>query len=169
MECRAIEGEKIMGMCQGCGEVFSALVMKDGYCQNCKPEYFTESDMGRMENIDNPKNQPVDEEVQQRIQEDKKRLMKKFQILGLIILIGVGIYAYIVLTKPSDKLVKNIAAQYNIGFMGMKPFVQDIHIIKNYEKDGKLHYILQVDKMVCDMPMLKVNSKWIATGINCQR
>ena len=28
-----------MGMCRGCGEVFSAIEMKDGYCKSCAPKY----------------------------------------------------------------------------------------------------------------------------------
>lgn len=41
-----------MGMCKGCGTVFSALIMKNGYCQNCKPEWFEEVEEGYEEKIE---------------------------------------------------------------------------------------------------------------------
>lgn len=41
-----------MGMCKDCGVVYSALTMKDGYCRDCKPEWF-EKEMTKDENISN--------------------------------------------------------------------------------------------------------------------
>jgi hypothetical protein len=38
-----------MGMCKSCGVVYSALIMKDGYCKDCKPELFTEEEKIQIE------------------------------------------------------------------------------------------------------------------------
>ena len=40
-----------MGMCKGCKVVYSALIMKDGYCKNCKPEWFNENGEPTKENV----------------------------------------------------------------------------------------------------------------------
>lgn len=32
-----------MGMCKGCGEVFGAIEMKDGYCKDCWPKFVKEN------------------------------------------------------------------------------------------------------------------------------
>lgn len=32
-----------MVMCKGCKTVYSALIMNDGYCKDCKPELFNEN------------------------------------------------------------------------------------------------------------------------------
>ena len=34
-----------MGMCKGCKTVYSALIMNDGYCKDCKPELFSEMEI----------------------------------------------------------------------------------------------------------------------------
>jgi len=64
---------------------------------------------------------------------------------------------------PSDNIVKNIAAQYNIS--GAK--ASDIKIVKSYDKDGKTVMVLQIKNMVCEMPMLEIDGQWNATGIHC--
>ena len=151
-----------MGMCKGCGVVYSALIMKDGYCQECKPELF----------IDTPEMQEELRKLKEQ-ENDKKILNKKMNtryiIIGVIMIICGLIIAYIQFTKPSDNVVKQIAAKYNIGPFGLNPSITDIEIIKNYEKDGKIYYVISYDKKVCEMPMLKVNSEWKALGITCTR
>ncbi|OCL97684.1 hypothetical protein AAX29_01837 [Aliarcobacter thereius] len=42
-----------MGMCQGCKVVYSALIMKDGYCKDCKPEWFDTKGEPTKENVNN--------------------------------------------------------------------------------------------------------------------
>lgn len=43
----------------------------------------------------------------------------------------------------------------------------DIKIVKSFEKDGKLVYILQIKGMICEMPMIEIDKQWNATGIKC--
>ncbi len=40
--------------------------------------------------------------------------------------------------------------------------------IKNYEKDGRTHVIIQVNNKICDMPLLKTSSGWTANGVSCK-
>jgi predicted metallopeptidase len=86
-------------------------------------------------------------------------------------LILIGIVATIIIyvvyqnsLKPSDKIVKNIADQYNINYSELS----DIEIIKSYEDKGKIVYILNIKKSICEMPMIQINKEWFATGISCQ-
>jgi len=64
---------------------------------------------------------------------------------------------------PSDSIVKNIAAQYNV--MGAKE--SDIKIVKSYDKDGKTVMVLKIKNFVCEMPMLEIDGQWTATGMHC--
>uniref|UniRef100_UPI004047E275 hypothetical protein n=1 Tax=Aliarcobacter sp. TaxID=2321116 RepID=UPI004047E275 len=91
-------------------------------------------------------------------------LVNKFLVL-------VGIVGAIILyvlyqnsLKPSDKIVKNIAVKYNINYSKLS----DIEIIKSYEDKGKIVYILNIKKSICEMPMIQINKEWVATGISCQ-
>ena len=43
----------------------------------------------------------------------------------------------------------------------------DIKIVKSFEKDGKLVYILQIKGMICEMPMIEIDKQWNATGMKC--
>ena len=38
-----------MVMCKGCKTVYSALIMNDGYCKDCKPELFNENEKKKKE------------------------------------------------------------------------------------------------------------------------
>ncbi|WP_151952189.1 hypothetical protein [Aliarcobacter butzleri] len=40
--------------------------------------------------------------------------------------------------------------------------------IKNYEKDGRTHVIIQVNNKICDMPLLKTSTGWTANGVSCK-
>ncbi|WP_323588120.1 hypothetical protein [Aliarcobacter butzleri] len=62
-----------MGMCKGCGVVYSALVMKDGYCRDCKPMWFDESGEPIKGAVS------IDDNV-----ENKKQETKDNQTLGII-------------------------------------------------------------------------------------
>ena len=43
----------------------------------------------------------------------------------------------------------------------------DIKIVKSFEKDGKLVYILQIKGMICEMPMIEIDKQWNAIGMKC--
>ena len=40
-------------------------------------------------------------------------------------------------------------------------------IVKSFEKDGKLVYILQIKGMICEMPMIEIDKQWNAIGMKC--
>ena len=60
---------------------------------------------------------------------------------------------------PDDKVVKNIAYQYNIK----SAQESDIKIVK-----GKTVFILEIKGSICEMPMIEINKNWSATGISCR-
>jgi outer membrane biogenesis lipoprotein LolB len=63
-----------------------------------------------------------------------------------------------------DKVVKNIAYQYNIK----SAQESDIKIVKSYEDKGKTVFILEIKGSICEMPMIEINKNWTATGISCR-
>ena len=65
---------------------------------------------------------------------------------------------------PDEKVVKNIAYQYNIK----SAQESDIKIVKSYEDKGKTVFILEINGSVCEMPMIDINKNWTATGISCR-
>ena len=48
-----------------------------------------------------------------------------------------------------------------------KHLENDIKIVKSFEKDGKIVYILQIKGMICEMPMIEIDKQWNSTGIKC--
>ena len=88
--------------------------------------------------------------------------MKDLKILLSTILIGAAFIGCS--STPDDKTVKSLAALYNIK----SAQENDIKIVKSFEKDGKLVYILQIKGMICEMPMIEINKNWSATGISCR-
>lgn len=92
-------------------------------------------------------------------------MMNKFLIVVALIGAGIGYFAYDASTKPTDKIVKEIANKYRINYSK----VSDIKIIKSYEDRGKLVYILNIKNSICEMPMIEVDKDWAATGIDCKR
>ncbi|WP_198304208.1 hypothetical protein [Arcobacter vandammei] len=66
-------------------------------------------------------------------------------------------------SEPDEKTVKAIAAKYNVK----SAQESDIKIVKSFEKDGKIVYILQIKGMICEMPMIEIDKQWNATGIKC--
>lgn len=155
-----------MGMCKECGVVYSALVMKDGYCSGCKPEIFNKEEF---ENIERQKKEGVDlEETKEEIKVETKKGNYNFYI-GLAV--AIGILTYFVssaLSLPSDKIVKNIASQYGVSSYGSRTKASKIDIIDHYKKEGKVVYILGIEKLICEMPMLEVKGKWTSLGMNCK-
>ena len=93
--------------------------------------------------------------------------MKLVNVL-LIGVIGLGVIVWYFVSeansKPSDKIVKNIANYYRINYSD----ISDIKIVKSYEDKGKIVYILNIKRSICEMPMIKIDEEWIATGISCQ-
>lgn len=65
---------------------------------------------------------------------------------------------------PDDKVVKNIAYQYNINSANES----DIKIVKSYEDKGKTVFILEIKGSICEMPMIEINKNWSSTGISCR-
>ena len=75
-----------MGMCKGCGVVYSALIMKDGYCKDCKPELFSEMEINQIDN---------NGMVEIQYNEVEKPKMNKNLILSLLV-IGISLSAYFI-------------------------------------------------------------------------
>lgn len=130
-----------MGMCKGCGVVYSALIMKDGYCKDCKPELFSEMEINQIDN---------NGMVEIQYNEVEKPKMNKNLMLSLLV-IGISLSAYFIydfLTTPSSSVVKELASNYT--FIGEK-----FKILKSYEDKGKLVYVLEIYNSVCEMPVIK--------------
>ncbi|WWW12485.1 hypothetical protein V7P26_03710 [Arcobacter cryaerophilus gv. pseudocryaerophilus] len=87
--------------------------------------------------------------------------MKNLKILLSTILIGTAFIGCS--STPDEKTVKSLVALYNIK----SAKENDIKIVKSFEKDGKLVYILQIKGMICEMPMIEIDKQWNATGIKC--
>lgn len=154
-----------MGMCKGCKVVYSALIMKDGYCKDCKPELFSEEELKEIVGNEPVSTNTSKEELKNdELKSEPKPKSNMGLIIGGIILLIAGYFIYGILTQPSDEVVKNIASNYNVVYAK----TTDINILKSYEEKGKLVYILNIKGMICEMPMLKVDDEWIATGIDCR-
>ena len=87
--------------------------------------------------------------------------MKNLKILLSTILMGTAFIGYS--STPDEKTVKSLAVLYNIK----SAQENDIKIVKSFEKDGKLVYILQIKGMICEMPMIEIDKQWNAIGIKC--
>ena len=87
--------------------------------------------------------------------------IKNLKILLSTILIGTAFIGSS--STPDEKTVKSLAALYNIK----SAQENDIKIVKSFEKDGKLVYILQIKGMICEMPMIEIDKQWSATGMKC--
>ncbi|MGJ0338233.1 hypothetical protein [Aliarcobacter cryaerophilus] len=87
--------------------------------------------------------------------------MKNLKILLSTILIGAAFIGCS--STPDEKTVKSLAALYNIK----SAKENDIKIVKSFEKDGKIVYILQIKGMICEMPMIEIDKQWNATGMKC--
>ena len=87
--------------------------------------------------------------------------MKNLKILLSTILMGT---AFIGCSSTTDeKTVKSLDVLYNIK----SAQENDIKIVKSFEKDGKIVYILQIKGMICEMPMIEIDKQWNSTGIKC--
>ena len=87
--------------------------------------------------------------------------MKDLKILLSTILMGTAFIGCS--STPDEKTVKSIAVLYNIK----SAQENDIKIVKSFEKDGKLVYILQIKGIICEMPMIEIDKQWNATGMKC--
>ena len=87
--------------------------------------------------------------------------MKNLKILLSTILIGTAFIGCS--PTPDEKTVKSLAVLYNIK----SAQENDIKIVKSFEKDGKLVYILQIKGMICEMPMIEIDKQWNAIGMKC--
>lgn len=142
-----------MGMCQGCNKVFNTLQMKDGFCEECYKKEFGVS----FESTKANESEVITSEI--------KPLSNtaKYSMLGIsaIFIIGIGTLIYKGTTNPPEDIVKNIASQYTY-----EP-VASITLVNSYEKEGKQVQILRTATSICEMPMIKANGEWMATGIEC--
>ncbi|KAB7891433.1 hypothetical protein [Poseidonibacter ostreae] len=166
---------KNMGMCKDCGEVYSALIMKDGYCSGCKPEIFTERELKNIkeqgikeETTKEVKKEETTKEVKKDFKEEAKKGKYNFYI-GLAVVLGIATYfVSSALSLPKDEVVKNIASQYGVGSYSSRTKASKIDIIDHYKKEGKVVYILGIEKLICEMPMLEVKGKWTSLGMDCK-
>lgn len=73
--------------------------------------------------------------------------------------------------KPSDETTRNLVSQYleqspsMTG--GLKVPKEKIKVSNSYDKDGRKVMVVRVGGMVCDMPVIKGDKDWMATGISC--
>ena len=67
---------------------------------------------------------------------------------------------------PSNKKASNLAFNY---LSGMIPGIteNEISILNSLEKNGNTIIVVQAGGLLCNMPVLKGNDGWIATGISC--
>lgn len=140
-----------MGMCKGCKEVFSALDMKDGYCETCQIS------------------KPIENNISQNEEKKDNKIGDKqinfiLSIILAIIVIGISIFGYNKMTKPSDSIVKSLVLEYDLRGVSNT----DIKIINSYSKEGKTFFIIDLDRMTCEMPVIKSGSEWKSLGINCK-
>uniref|UniRef100_UPI0040481D18 hypothetical protein n=1 Tax=Aliarcobacter sp. TaxID=2321116 RepID=UPI0040481D18 len=107
------------------------------------------------------------EETEDQIKKNKSSLKTAFLISILLIVIVITFFVYESISKPREATIKNFASQYS-GLAGKEVPESEIKIIGNYNKDGKIYYILQVGENVCDMSMIKIEGTWNALGISCK-
>lgn len=139
-------------MCKGCNQVFNAIAMKDGLCEACyvKENGISINQSSAEENEITDTSKPMSDGV-------------KFALIGIstLLVIGTGAFIYSGTTNPPENIVKNIASQYTYARES------SIEIVSSYEKEGKNVQVLKVNNQICEMPMLKTNSEWVATEISC--
>lgn len=144
-----------MGMCKGCNEVYNTSIMREGYCESCKPEFFTK------EYEEKKLHEPI-------IKKESKDLSGKqvniiISIAVAVVLVVVGIFAYNKMTKPSNSILKSLVLDFD--FPNIRS--SDIEVVNSYKKYGKTVYILNIKNMTCEMPVIKSASSWKAIKINC--
>jgi len=152
-----------MGMCKGCGVVYSALIMKDGYCKDCKPDLFSEIEINQIEinqiEKDGISGISINENQVEKPKPNKNLIMGVLVVGALL-----GVYfLYDFLTTPSSSIVKELATNYKYAN------VDKIKILKSYEDKGKLVYVLEIYNSICEMPVIKTSNGWSATGMSCSR
>jgi len=144
-----------MPKCSKCGEIVSAIEIKDGVCFDC---------LG------------IESNTQQTIQESNEEKESKADKIGIITLIimvflfvGGGMYFY--KHQQHQKwisTVKTLASKYKIGLLGINYSPDEIEIIDSYKKEGKYIQILKIGKHICEMPMVKTSDGWVALGLKCK-
>ena len=142
-----------MGMCRGCNKVFSVINMKDGFCEECYKKEFGVS----FESVKANESEVITSEIKPLSNTAKYSMLG----IGAIVIIGIGVFSYKSITNPPEDIVKNIASQY------IYEPKSSITLVDSYEKEGKQIQILRTARGVCEMPMIKANGEWIATGIEC--
>ncbi len=85
-------------------------------------------------------------------------------ILKIALIVGAFTYGFFIIWNPQPKENNVIYSAANL----VHAKIYDIKIIKSYEKDGKNVQILQIKNHICEMPMLKIDNKWTALGIECK-
>lgn len=64
---------------------------------------------------------------------------------------------------PKDEAIKNLLAYLEKDGV----LLEDIKFVSSYAKDGGYTVNLMAGQATCEMPMLKVDGKWIAKGMSC--
>ena len=107
-----------MGMCKSCGVVYSALIMKDGYCKDCKPEFFTEE--YKQKNV-------AEKTIEKKEKSDLTSKQVNLILISCasILLLVIGIFIYNKMTKPNDSLLKSMVMDFKI------PYVKESEIINS--------------------------------------
>ncbi|MDY3203850.1 hypothetical protein [Arcobacter sp.] len=150
-----------MGMCKSCGVVYSALIMKDGYCKDCKPELFTEEEKIQIDN-NNIDGISYNEDTKVEKTKVNKSLVISLSIIGISV---ISYFIYNFFTTPSNSTIEKLASYYMPShnlYLGEK-----FKILNSYEDKGKLIYVLEIYGGVCEMPVVKTSRGWIATSMNC--
>ena len=146
-----------MGMCKSCGIVFNDNDIVNGYCEDCKPEFFTEE--YKQKNV-------AEKTIEKKEKSDLTSKQVNLILISCasILLLVIGIFIYNKMTKPSDSLLKNMVMDFKI------PYVKEseISIVNSYDKYGKTVYVIDVKSMICEMPIVKSGSTWKALEINCK-
>ena len=115
-----------MGMCKSCGVVYSALIMKDGYCKDCKPELFTDKELNEIEKdgmigiIDNTPKMSEEELNKKREQENNTCGIVSFVLSILSLFTGLlGIIFAIISLTCGIKSSENILSKVGIVISGI--------------------------------------------------
>lgn len=97
-------------------------------------------------------------------EEKEKSFFTKYSralIIGAVVILAYLFWEFII-SRPGDKIVKNIAAQ----LLNANP--SKISILSSTKKEGRVIYSIQAGVYICKMPMIKnAESDWVGLGINC--
>lgn len=91
---------------------------------------------------------------------EEKKSNKFKVIISLVILVVGGYYIYDYLV--TQHIVKELFTNYKTVDENK------IEIVDSYKSKGHTVYIIKVDNMICEMPVIKSNDGWYASGLSCE-